>query len=177
MNEIKRYRTSDVRLQAGKPHVVLTESPSGQVCLYADVDPIVQSNKELEQRNAELEAEIKRLHEHVDSLACGISREAWHNKAWTLLQSRAIEDSEIMKVNIHTIRTIFNATYDALAGYTLANPNPAQEIPAELVAFINTFPELNMADYSDYDVARLNVWSVKLVYFVKSQLDKMKGKK
>jgi hypothetical protein len=63
MSEVKRYRTSGVRLQEGKPHVVLTESPSGRVCLYANVEPIVKRNKELESENKELEAEIKRLRE------------------------------------------------------------------------------------------------------------------
>jgi hypothetical protein len=31
----------------------------------------------------------------------------------------------------------------------LAKPKPVQELPSELVAFINTFPELNMSNYSD----------------------------
>jgi hypothetical protein len=79
-----------------------------------------------------------------------------------------LKDSEIMKVNIHTIRTVFNATYDALANSALIKPKPAQ-IPAEIVAFINTFPELNMSNYSDDDIAELNVWGIELVQMVKGK--------
>jgi hypothetical protein len=129
--------------------------------MWSDVEPIVQHNKELE-------AELARLREHVDSLSCGVSRDEWHDKAWSLLYSCVLKDSEIMKVNIHTIRTVFNATYDALANSALIKPKPAQ-IPAEIVAFINTFPELNMSNYSDDDIAELNVWGIELVQMVKGK--------
>jgi hypothetical protein len=131
-----------------------------------DVDPTIQHNKELE-------AEIKRLREHVDSLSCGVSREAWHDTAWSLLQSKAIEDSEIMKVNIHTVRAIFNATYDALAGSALTKQKPAQEIPAELVKWVNNDePNLEMDDSAD--VALEKIVRNECRAFVKSQLEKMK---
>jgi hypothetical protein len=123
MSEIKRYSVADI----------LCLDEQIDLCKYKDVEPIIQ-------RNQELESELARLREHVDSLSCGVSREEWNKKAWTLLQSRAIEDSEIMNVNIHTIRTVFNATYDALSGYALTKPKSAQEIP-DYVAKRLHYPE------------------------------------
>jgi hypothetical protein len=66
--------------------------------------------------------------------------------------------------------TVLSALIESSQGCT--DCNPSAQIPAELVAFINTFPELNMSNYSDDDIAELNVWGIKLVYFVKSQLEK-----
>jgi cell division septum initiation protein DivIVA len=180
MSEITKYMVTGLGIDlannsiiAGYAEVTDCEQP---ICMWSDVEPIVQSNKELEQRNAELDGELARLREHVDSLACGVSREAWHNKAWTLLQSKAIEDSEIMKVNIHTIRTVFNATYDALAGSALTKPKLAQEIPAELVKWVNNDePNLEMDDSAD--VALEKIVRNECRAFVKSQLEKMKGQK
>jgi hypothetical protein len=169
MNETKRYYPSDMQLNLGQPRVVFTEHPNGHLCMYEDVELTVKRNKELEQRNKELEAELKRLREHVDSLSCGVSREAWHDTAWSLLQSRAIEDGEIMKVNIHTIRTVFNATYDALAGSALTKPNPAQEMPSELIEWANSWQE------DDSDMPAYLIGYNDMAHFVKSQLEKMKG--
>jgi hypothetical protein len=121
MSEIKRYIfLTYIGLCSKSEKSQITPD---DLCKYADVAPIIQRNKELE-------TELARLREHVDSLSCGVSREAWHDTAWSLLQSKAIEDSEIMKVNIHTVRAVFNATYDALAGSALTKPKLAQEIPS-----------------------------------------------
>jgi hypothetical protein len=161
MSEIKRYFPSDMQLNLGQTRVIFTEHLDGQLCMYEDVEPIIHRNKELE-------AENKRLREHVDSLSCGASREAWHKEAWTLLQSRAIEDREIMKVNIHTIRTVFDATYDALAGSDMAKPKPAQ-IPADLVEWANSWQE------DDSDMPSYLTGCNDMKHFVTSQLEKMKG--
>lgn len=56
---------------------------------------------------------------------CGISRAEWHDKAWELYHNKTFEDLQLSKVNIHTLRTIFNATYDAL--------EPVTQAPKELV--------------------------------------------
>jgi hypothetical protein len=61
MNGIKRYYPSDVRLKPGDPQIVLTEHLAGQLCNYEDVEPIIQSNKELETENKELKVEIAQL--------------------------------------------------------------------------------------------------------------------
>ena len=45
----------------------------------------------------------------------GISRAAWHNKAWSLYHARTFDDVLLGRQSIHTIRAIFDATYDALA--------------------------------------------------------------
>lgn len=44
----------------------------------------------------------------------GISRAEWHDKAWSLFHAKTFEDTALHKVNIHTIRAVFDATYDAL---------------------------------------------------------------
>jgi hypothetical protein len=167
MSEIKRYYTSGIQLNLGKSRILLTEDLVGQLCMYEDIAPIIQRNKELE-------AEIKRLQEHVDSPTCGVSRD------------------EIMRVNIHTDRAVFNATYDALINSTLTkqkpaqrltgNENlqdllrrvdkyakPAQELPEELVAFANSWQE------DDSDMPAYLIGCNDMKHFVKSQLEKMKG--
>jgi hypothetical protein len=63
MSEITRYFPSDMQLNLGQPRVVFTEHSNGQLCMYEDVEPIIQLNKELDAENKELEAEIKRLRE------------------------------------------------------------------------------------------------------------------
>lgn len=45
----------------------------------------------------------------------GISRDEWHDKAWSLYHAKTFDDTQLAKVNIHTMRAVFNATYDALA--------------------------------------------------------------
>ena len=45
---------------------------------------------------------------------CGVSRDEWHDKAWSLYHARTFDDTMLHKVNMHTIRAVFNATYDAL---------------------------------------------------------------
>lgn len=54
--------------------------------------------------------------EAVDVLACGVSRREWHDKAWGLFHGKTFVDTQLSKVNMHTIRTVFDATYDALRG-------------------------------------------------------------
>ena len=44
----------------------------------------------------------------------GISRAEWHDKAWELYHTRAFNDPLLVKVSIHTLRAVFDATYDAL---------------------------------------------------------------
>jgi hypothetical protein len=39
----------------------------------------------------------------------------------------------------------------------------------DIVEFINTFPELNMSDYSDYDVEKLNAWGIEIWQMVKGK--------
>jgi hypothetical protein len=46
---------------------------------------------------------------------CGISRAEWHDKAWALYHAKTFDDTALAKVNVHTIRAVFNATYDALS--------------------------------------------------------------
>jgi len=43
----------------------------------------------------------------------GVSRNEWHDKAWGLYHAKTFDDTMLAKVNIHTIRTVFNATFDA----------------------------------------------------------------
>jgi hypothetical protein len=50
----------------------------------------------------------------VIQLPPAISRAEWHDKAWALYHSKTFEDTQLAKVNIHTIRAVFDATYDAL---------------------------------------------------------------
>ena len=45
---------------------------------------------------------------------CGISRAEWHDKAWALFHAKTFSDTMLHKVNIHTMRAVFDATYDAL---------------------------------------------------------------
>lgn len=46
----------------------------------------------------------------------GFSRAEWHDKAWALYHAKTFDDTMLKKVNIHTLRTLFDATYDALMG-------------------------------------------------------------
>ena len=45
---------------------------------------------------------------------CGLSRDEWHNKAWALYHAKTFDDLALSKLSIHTLRTVFDATYDAL---------------------------------------------------------------
>jgi len=47
-------------------------------------------------------------------LHCGISRAEWHDKAWALYHAKTFDDVTLGKLSIHTIRAVFDATYDAL---------------------------------------------------------------
>lgn len=49
-----------------------------------------------------------------DVLESGVSRTQWHDKAWALYHDKTFDDTMLAKVNIHTIRAVFDATYDAL---------------------------------------------------------------
>jgi hypothetical protein len=44
----------------------------------------------------------------------GFSRQEWHDKAWALYHSQTFDDTMLAKVNVHTIRKVFDATFDAL---------------------------------------------------------------
>lgn len=55
------------------------------------------------------------------ALQCGVSRAEWHDKAWALFHTKTFEDSMLHKVNMLTIRAVFDATYDAL--YTTPQPD------------------------------------------------------
>ena len=44
----------------------------------------------------------------------GLSRAEWHDKAWALYSARKLKDPLLDKVSIHTLRRVFDATYDAL---------------------------------------------------------------
>ena len=52
--------------------------------------------------------------EQEAALHCGISRAEWHDKAWALYHAKTFDDTALAKASIHTIRTVFDATYDAL---------------------------------------------------------------
>lgn len=42
-----------------------------------------------------------------------ISRSDWHNKAWELYRAKTLNDHSLAKLNIHTLRNIFDCIYDA----------------------------------------------------------------
>lgn len=44
----------------------------------------------------------------------GFSRAEWHDQAWALYQSKTFHDTMLAKASIHTIRAVFDATFDAL---------------------------------------------------------------
>ena len=52
--------------------------------------------------------------EQESAFHCGISRSEWHDKAWALYHAKTFDDVALGKLSIHTIRTVFDATYDAL---------------------------------------------------------------
>jgi hypothetical protein len=125
LSEIKRYYPCDVRLKSGDAQVMFTEHLAGQLCIYEDIAPIVQ-------RNRELEAELARLREQEPV-----------------------------------------AYWNGCILYT--DPKPAQEIPAELVKWANNDePNLEMDDSAD--VALEKIVRNECRAFVRSQLEKMKGK-
>lgn len=64
---------------------------------------------------------------------CGISRAEWNDKAWELYHNKTFEDLQLSKVNLHTIRTIFNATYDALMPATQEPENITNENMLDLL--------------------------------------------
>lgn len=49
-----------------------------------------------------------------EQLKCGISRAMWHDKAWEIYHINRFNDPTLQKVSIHTMRAVFDATYDAL---------------------------------------------------------------
>ena len=44
----------------------------------------------------------------------GFSRAEWHDKAWALYHAKKLDDPLLGKASIHTLRTVFDATFDAL---------------------------------------------------------------
>ncbi len=49
-----------------------------------------------------------------ERIRAGCSRAEWNDKAWALFNDKTISDAALHKANIHTIRAVFDATYDAL---------------------------------------------------------------
>ena len=49
-----------------------------------------------------------------DYVTTGFSRAEWHNQAWTLYHAKTFEDTMLAKASMHTMRTVFDATFDAL---------------------------------------------------------------
>jgi hypothetical protein len=56
---------------------------------------------------------IKEL-ENQKPLRWGVSRSEWHDQAWALFHEKTLKDGALYKVNIHTIRAVLDATYDAI---------------------------------------------------------------
>lgn len=54
--------------------------------------------------------------DHLIRPPVAASRSEWHDKAWALFHAKTFDDTMLLKVNIHTIRAVFDATYDALHG-------------------------------------------------------------
>lgn len=44
----------------------------------------------------------------------GFSRAEWHDQAWALYHAKTFDDTMLAKASIHTIKTVFDATFDAL---------------------------------------------------------------
>lgn len=59
-------------------------------------------------------AEKELAEAHAAQIPKGISRAEWHDKAWALFHAKTFEDTMLHKVNIHTMRAVFDATYDAI---------------------------------------------------------------
>ena len=57
-----------------------------------------------------------------------ISKEELCNKAWDLIKEKAIKDTAIYKVNIHTIRTLIDSIYEASM---FSNKSDASTIPIQ----------------------------------------------
>ena len=55
-----------------------------------------------------------KLYTSAPTIPAGLSRAEWHDKAWALYHAKTFDDLQLSKLNIHTIRAIFDATYDAL---------------------------------------------------------------
>jgi hypothetical protein len=168
MNGIKRYYPSDVRLKSGDPQIVLTEHLAGQLCMYEDVDPIIQ-------RNAELEGELMQIRERkkisvgamVDAFLgwklpidfspdAGISFDCEYEKKWGMPTGTNLLHAGQAQQMVEHI----------LCGY---EPKPAQEISAELVEWANSWQE------DDSDMPSYLVGCNDMKHFVKSQLEKMKS--
>jgi hypothetical protein len=167
MSEIKRYFPSDVKLKSGDNQVVLTEHLAGQLCMYEDVAPIIQRNKELE-------AEITRLRERkkisVEAMVnaflgwklptdfspdAGISFDCEYEKKWGMPTGTNLLHAGQAQQMIEHI----------LCG---CEPTPAQ-VPAELVGWANSWQE------DDSDMPSYLIGCNDMKHFVKSQLEKMKG--
>ena len=92
---------------------------------------LVQAKKAL----AQPAQEEKKM--YVDRIMCGVSRAEWHDRAWELYQAKAFDDCMLPKnVSIHTLRTIFNATYDSFGKDAMkeALAQPAQEPEATVTS-------------------------------------------
>jgi hypothetical protein len=112
---------------------------NGDWCLYDDVAPIIQSN-------AELEAEIARLREQKPIGVLNDKGIDWEDSFFTDVVIGGDGDCNLY-----------------------AEPKPAQEIPAELVKWANSWQE------DDSDMPSYLIGCNDMKHFVKSQLEKMKG--
>jgi hypothetical protein len=174
MSEIRRYYPSDMQLNLGKPRVVFTEHSSGQICMYEDVEPTIQRNAELEQRNKELEAELAQIRERKKisvgamvaaflgwklptdfSPDAGISFDSEYGEKWGMPTGTNLLHAGQARQMVEHI----------LCG---CEPTPAQ-VPAELVEWANSWQE------DDSDMPSYLVGCNDMKHFVKSQLEKRKG--
>jgi hypothetical protein len=170
MSEIKRYYPSDMQLNLGQPRIVFTEHSNGQLCMYEDVEPIIQRNKELE-------AEITRLRERKKisvgamvnaflgwklptdfSPDAGISFDCEYGKKWGMPTGTNLLHAGQAQQMVEHI----------LCG---CEPKPAQDTPTELVDWANSWQE------DDSDMPSYLIGCNDAKHFVKSQLEKMKGGK
>lgn len=72
-------------------------------------------NERLAKRVALLEEENERIATWVGKhLGTGLSRAEWHDKAWALYQAKTFDDTALARLSVHTLRAVFDATYDAL---------------------------------------------------------------
>jgi hypothetical protein len=118
LSEIKRYYPCDVRLKSGDAQVMFTEHLDGQLCIYEDVVPIIQ-------RNRELEEEIKQLREQ-EPVAFGN------------LKPSVTDSDRVLFTDIDAAKRRHNncCQLDALYLHAGAELKPAQEIQAELLAWV-----------------------------------------
>jgi hypothetical protein len=147
MSEITKYMVTGLGIDlannsiiAGYAEVTDCAQP---ICMWSDVEPIIQ-------RNADLEAEIKRLREQ---------------EPVGIITDRIIDRGIEWESNFY--RYVVIAGIDDCNLY--AEPKPAQEIPAEIVGWANSWQE------DDSDMPSYLTGCNDMKHFVRSQLEKMNG--